>query len=46
MINRKLNDFAPDQVLPQMRENEKFPIAITKYIIQTTKAEDLVGNIF
>ncbi|KAL4453071.1 hypothetical protein ABPG74_015302 [Tetrahymena malaccensis] len=43
---KKLNEFAPDQVLPQMRENEKFPIAISQYIIKTQKLEDLVGEAF
>jgi hypothetical protein len=30
-----LNEFVPDQVLEQMRDNQNFPLAISKYISET-----------
>ena len=35
-FHRKLNEYVPDQVLAQMRENQNFPLAISKYISETS----------
>jgi hypothetical protein len=32
ILTRKLNEFIPNNMLPQMRENDNFPIAISQYL--------------
>ena len=44
-INRQLNIYAKQVTLPQMRENENFPKAISKYLTKT-KINDLEGDGF
>lgn len=45
MILKKLLDYFSDIVLPQYKENDKFPIAIAHYI-KNTKVEDFTADSF
>lgn len=45
MFLRKLFEFVPDLLLPQLKENEKFPIMVSKYI-EKTPVKEMEGGAF
>ena len=42
---RRMNEFIPEEILPQMQANDSFPKAIAEYINQT-KVENIEGDGF